>query len=209
MPRLDTNFRFAEKKATTVPVVKLPRNVKSALCINAVHANGIFKIEPMSGMATYDQCYIFEDINYKNQDEEKKDSTLLQIMKWLKSMNTQFKITVANEQRDMEKFMEEIFHPLHKEEYADMEQGIGQWINQKIGEGTRDIRRILYLTVTCRAKSFEEAAVFFATLDTSLQSIFFRVKKRIVPVIRGRKARSLTADPPGWEMRASSRRERR
>lgn len=111
MPRLDTNFRFAEKKATTVPVVKLPRNVKSALCINAVHANGIFKIEPMSGMATYDQCYIFEDINYKNQDEEKKDSTLLQIMKWLKSMNTQFKITVANEQRDMEKFMEEIFHP--------------------------------------------------------------------------------------------------
>lgn len=208
MPRLDTNFRFAEKKATTVPVVKLPRNVKSALCINAVHANGIFKIEPMSGMATYDQCYIFEDINYKNQDEEKKDSTLLQIMKWLKSMNTQFKITVANEQRDMEKFMEEIFHPLHKEEYADMEQGIGQWINQKIGEGTRDIRRILYLTVTCRAKSFEEAAVFFATLDTSLQSIFSALKADCTGY-PGKKGSQSYSGSSGWEMRASSRRERR
>lgn len=176
MPGLNTNFRFSEKKATTAPVVKIPRKVKDALCVDKIHANGIFKIEPMSGMATYDQCYIFEDINYKNQDGGKKDSTLLEIMKWLKSMNTQFKITVANEQRDMEKFMQEIFQPVNGGEYPDMEAGIGTWINQKIEEGTRDIRRILYLTVTCRAKSFEEAAVFFATLDTSLQAIFSALK---------------------------------
>lgn len=33
MPGLNTNFRFSEKKATTVPVVKIPRKVKDALCI--------------------------------------------------------------------------------------------------------------------------------------------------------------------------------
>lgn len=179
MAKLNISHQFSQKKAVTVPVVKVPRNIKEALCIDRVHENGIFKIEPMSGMAVYDRCYIFEDINYKTQDEEKKTSTLLEIMKWLKSMKSQFKITVANEQRDMEKFMEEIFNPLHGEEYPELEQGIGTWINQKIGEGTRDIRRLLYLTVTCRAKSFEEAAVFFATMDTTLQMIFSALKSRL------------------------------
>lgn len=179
MAKLNTNFRFSEKRAVTVPAVRIPRKVKDALNISAVKENGIFKIEPMSGMAVYDQCYIFEDINYKNQDEGKKTSTLLEIMKWLKGMSTQFKITIANEQRDMEKFMEQVFFPLHGEEYPDLEQGLGDWINQKIEEGTRDIRRVLYLTVTCRAKSFEEAAVFFSTLDTSLQTIFSALRSRL------------------------------
>lgn len=179
MPKLNTNFRFLEKRAVTVPVVRIPKKVKDMLDISKVHENGIFKIEPMDGMAVYDQCYIFEDINYKNQDEEKKTTTLLEVMKWLKSMNTQFKITIANEQRDMGKFINEIFHPLHGKEYPDLEQGLGDWINQKIGEGTRDIKRILYLTVTCRAKSVEEADVFFATLDTSLQSIFSALRSRL------------------------------
>lgn len=179
MPRLNTNSRFAEKKAVTVPVVKIPEKVKDALNISEVRQNGIFKIEPMEGMALYDQCYIFEDINYKNQDEKKKTSTLLEVMKWFKSMSTQFKITIANEQQDMEQFMEEIFHPLHGKEYPELEQGMGDWINQKLEEGTRDISKILYLTVTCRAKSFEEAAVFFSTLDTTLQFLFSTLKSRL------------------------------
>ena len=179
MPKLNTNSRFSAKKAVSVPVVKIPRKIKDALNICEVRKNGIFKIEPMDGMALYDQCYIFEDINYKNQDEKKKTSTLLEVMKWFKSMSTQFKITIANEQRDMEQFMEEIFCPLHGEEYPELEQGLGDWINQKLEEGTRDIRRILYLTVTCRARSFEEAAAFFATLDTTLQFLFSTLKSRL------------------------------
>lgn len=208
MPRLDTNFRFAEKKATTVPVVKLPRNVKSALCINAVHANGIFKIEPMSGMATYDQCYIFEDINYKNQDEEKKDSTLLQIMKWLKSMNTQFKITVANEQRDMEKFMEEIFHPAAQGGICG--HGAGDRAMDQPEDRGRDqgYQADLISDRYLQGKIFEEAAVFFATLDTSLQSIFSALKADCTGY-PGKKGSQSYSGSSGWEMRASSRRERR
>ena len=179
MPRLDINLRFAEKKAVSVPHVKIPKRVKDALNIDIISVDGICKIEPQDGMGIYDRCYIFEDINYKNQDEEKKDSTLIQIMRWFKSMNTQFKITIANEQRDMTRFMDEIFQPRHGEEFPDMEQGIGTWINQKIGEGTRDIKRIIYLTVTCRAKSFEEASVFFATLDTALQGIFAALRSSL------------------------------
>lgn len=179
MPSFNTAYLFQKKKGTTIPVVAVPEKIKDSLCIDKLHPNGIFKIEPGTGACLYDQCYIFEDINYKNQDEDKKTSTLLKVMQIFKSIDSQIKITIASEQQDMDQFMEEIFQPLHGEEYPQLEQGIGAFINQKINEGTRDIRRILYLTVTCRAQSFEEAGYFFAALDTTLRGIFAALKSRI------------------------------
>lgn len=179
MARLNTSYRFADKKRTTVPVVAIPTKVKDALCIDAAHKNGIFKIEPGNGICMYDQCYVFEDINYKTQDDVKKTSTLLELMKLFKTIDYQIKFTIANEQHDMTKFVSEIFKPIHGETYPIIKEGVGLWINQKINEGTRDIRRVLYLTVTCRAQSFEDAQSYFATLDTSLQGIFTFLRSRL------------------------------
>ncbi|MBO5259515.1 MAG: hypothetical protein J6B26_03910 [Agathobacter sp.] len=179
MPSFNTSYLFSKKKGMSIPVVAVPEKVKDALCIDQVHPNGIFKIEPGTGIGLYDQCYIFEDINYKNQDEGRKTSTLLEVMKIYKAMDSQMKFTIASEQQDMNLFMENIFQPIHGEEYPQLEQGIGAWINQKIDEGTRDIRRVLYLTVTCRAQSFEEAGFFFAALDTSLRTSFAALKSRL------------------------------
>lgn len=179
MPGFNVNANFAKGKACTVPVVDVPKNLKESLCIDKAHVNGIFKIEPMHGTAMYDQCYIFEDVNYINKDEDKKDSTLLELMKLFKGMSGQFKITIASEQHDMDSFMQEVFVPKHGEEYPLLEKGVGKWIAQKIGEGTRDIKRTLLLTVTCRAKSFEEADAYFGTLDTSLSGIFYALKSRL------------------------------
>lgn len=179
MASFNTSYRFADKKKTTVPFVKVPNKVKDALNIDKVQKNGIFKLEPMDGLCLYDQCYIFEDINYRNQDDKRKTSTLLEVMKLLKSIDYQIKFTIANEQQDMSKFIKEIFKPIHGEEYPVIETGINQWINQKIDEGTRDIRRLMYLTVTCKAQSFEDAEAYFATLDTALQGIFTALRSRL------------------------------
>lgn len=179
MPSFNTSYLFSKKKEMSIPVVAVPEKVKDALCIDQVHPKGIFKIEPGKGNCLYDQCYIFEDINYKNQDEDKKTTTLLEVMKIYKAMDSQMKFTIASEQQDMNLFMDEIFQPVHGEEYPQLEQGLGAWINQKIEEGTRDIRRVLYLTVTCRAQSFEEAGFFFAALDTSLRTSFAALKSRL------------------------------
>lgn len=179
MPSLNINSLFKGKKATTVPVIPVPKNVKQALCIDEAHPNGRFKLEPTEGMCLYDQCYLFEDVNYVNKDENKKTDTLLELMKLYKSMPGQFKFTFANEQRDMTAFMEEIFCPIHGEKFPELKEGIGCWINQKIEEGVRDIKRTLMLTVTCRARSFEEAASYFATLDTTLQNIFASLGSRL------------------------------
>lgn len=179
MGKLDANSAFLDRKALTMPVVKVPKSVKEFLCVDRIYESGIFKIEPAKGAAMYDQCYLFEDINYVNKDEHKKDNTLREVMTLLKSLDDQFKITIANEQRDMDAFVQELFTPLNGEKYPVLEQGIGQWINQKIDEGTRDISRIMTLTVTCRANSVEEADAYFKTIDTTLQNIFRNLKSRL------------------------------
>ena len=127
----------------------------------------------------YDQSYVFEDINYVNKDTSKKDSTLLELMTLLKSLDGPFKITLANEQRDLDSFVNEIFNPINGQEYPVIEKGIGKWINQKIDEGTRDIRKTMILTVTCRAHTLEEAEAYFATIDTTLSNIFRNIRSRI------------------------------
>lgn len=179
MPTINTNHIFSEKKANTIPHIKIPRNVKQALGISAALANGIFRIEPEYGSAMYDQCYLFEDINYINKDTEQKNTVLLELMKLFRSMGGQYKITVACEQQDMDAFMNEIFKPVHGNEYPIAEDGMRIWFNQKIEEGSRDIRRTLLLTVTCRAASFEDARAYFTTLDTTLVNIFMAMGSRL------------------------------
>lgn len=179
MAKINSAYKFSEKRKNTVPPVAVPKKVKDALCIDKAYPNGIFKLEPMQESCLYDQCYIFEDVNYINQDIDKRTSTLEGLMKIFKALSFQAKFTIANESQDVEKVVSEIFVPVHGEEYPVLETGIGQWINQKIDEGTRDIKRVMYLTVTCRADSFEEASSYFATLDTSLQMIFASLRSKL------------------------------
>lgn len=179
MPNLNINRIFSDKKAPTIPEVAVPKNIKQSLCIDKVCENGIFKIEPVKAAAMYDRCYLFEDINYVNKDEDRQSDTLLELMKLFKGMSGHYKITIASEQTDMDAFMEDVFAPVHKDEYPLLAEGIGCFINQKIEEGVRDIRRMLLLTVTCRANSFEEAESYFATIDTSLHKTFASLRSRL------------------------------
>ena len=98
------NSLFLSKKSKTMPVVKVPKNVKQSLQIDRAFENGIFKIEPKEKMAVYDRCYIFEDINYINKNIGEQNDFLMNLMFWLNSMDVEFKITLANEYQSMEEF---------------------------------------------------------------------------------------------------------
>lgn len=179
MALLNAGSVFSRKKQLSIPIKGIPGKVKDSLDICRAWEDGVFQIEDTDGMALYDRGYIFEDINYISQDEQKKEGMLLALMKWMKALNAQWKMTIANEQMDLDAFMEEVFAPAHGEEYPRMREGIGEWISEKIREGTRDISRIMYLTVTCRARSHEEASLYFHTLDTTLQMLFGALGSRL------------------------------
>ena len=179
MAKLNTSYLFSEKKKCSIPMTEIPKNLKEALNIDAAYPDGIFKIEPGEGVCIYDKCYIFEDINYTGQDEKKKNSTLTKIVQLFKSMKYQFKICVSNEQGDIHGVVDSFLKPLHEAEYSVVADGIGMWINQKIDEGTRDIRRLLYLVVTCRARNYEDAKAYFLTTEVTLGKLFASLRSSL------------------------------
>ncbi len=176
---LNANKAFSAAKNKTQMIKKVPGCVRDAFNIDSAEQNGIFKIEPGNGLCLYDRCYIFEDINYINQDEDVKERTLLQLAAWLNSMKVEFKVTAVAERQDVKQFIKEIFIDKNGGKYPDIQEGIGQWINEKADEGDQDIKEIMYLTISCRARSYEDAKIYFNGLDTHLHAMFGIWKSRL------------------------------
>ncbi|MDL2251016.1 hypothetical protein LJC51_10235 [Lachnospiraceae bacterium OttesenSCG-928-J05] len=164
--------RFAKRKELTKPIVKCPRNIRESLNITEYRQNGIFKLEPGDNLTLYDRCYVFEDMNYTNKNEEEKEAILQSLMKWLNSMNVDFKLTKANEYRNMKEYLERIFHYRNGDQYPLIKEGIDSWKEEKLISDNADIHQVNYLTITCKASTFEDAKSYFNTLDTMLMNNF-------------------------------------
>ena len=93
-------------RQTALPFNKrYPLNTREAFSIVDVNKSGIFQIEKSEGLKTYDRCYVFSDINYKNRDEDEKSTILTNLIKLLEFMSADFKITVASEYKNMSQFV--------------------------------------------------------------------------------------------------------
>ena len=68
------NRVFSQKKELSDPIVLVPKSVKESLNVDTIYQSGMFKLEAKKSQALYDRCYVFEDINYVNQNraEQKK-----------------------------------------------------------------------------------------------------------------------------------------
>ena len=166
------NSLFLSKKSKTMPVVKIPKNVKQSLQIDRAFENGIFKIEPKEKMAVYDRCYIFEDINYINKNIGEQKDFLMNLMFWLNSMDVEFKITLANEYQSMDEFLASIRAEKNKAEYPDIAKGIRQWQDERIEETNPNVTTLRYLTVTTRADNEANARVYLNAIETTIMEAF-------------------------------------
>lgn len=175
-------FRDSAKK--TVPFVKkVPKNVREAFDIAEVNESGIFKIENVSGEAVYDRVYVFSDINYQKKDKLQKQNILLNLMSFFSFMSVDFKITIASEYRNMYEFISQIFSDKNAENYPMISKGIRQLITQKIQEGNiQNVEKVMYLTITCRANSLQEARNYFNMMSTQLEDLFLKMESLILPL---------------------------
>ena len=164
---------FENSAKLTVPIVKIPKNTRECFNIYRAYEDGIFEIENLKGTHFFDRCYIFSDINYINQDDEKKNDILEIVADWLSSMSVPFKITSANEYRDIHEYIDSIFMNNNKELYPEIHNGMAQWVEEKVQEADlKNTERFLYLTVSTRCVSLDDARTYFKDLDSSLHRLF-------------------------------------
>lgn len=179
--------RFAEKAKLTAPANKnkygIPRNTRESIAITKVHSMGIFQLEADEEYCLYDRAFIFSDINYINRDSGEKNRLLDDLIRFLNFMNTDFKITVASEYLDMNSYINEIFSDINRDRYPDISDGMRDWIEQKVAESDiQNLKRVLYLTITTRARSYEEARSYFLNNEIELMTFFTAMHSQIRPL---------------------------
>ena len=176
--------RFRESSASAKPNYKgSPGSVRETFFVHRAYEDGIFQIEESKGLALYDRCYVFSDINYANKDREEKKSILLNLASFLGFMSTDFKITIASEYRNMRHYLSEVFSDLNKEKYPEISRGMKEWIEEKMKEGdVQDLEKVMYLTITVKAYSYEEARSYFLGMDVQLENLFLTMKSMVLPL---------------------------
>lgn len=173
MSKINAAQDYVSSRRNSFPVFGQRKSAtREFLEIEEICGDGIFKLEPGESNVLYDCCYLFEDINYISKDEPEQEGMLEAFMKWYKLLGNQCKIFIASEQKKLKEFIEEIYHPLNTDDYPNLSEGIGRFIVQKIEEGNQNISKLMYLVVTCRADSYEDARMYFNVIDTSFKNLF-------------------------------------
>ena len=138
-----SNEEFVRYKKCTQPVYQTPASVQQMLDISAIHENGIFEIERNNGSGNrkrkFDRVYSFSDLNYADQDRQRKDGICFQLRKFLNSMDTDFKITVQCEPRDVNNFRRSLLQDEEKSAYPEL----ARYNNEMIQEWTLEDLRTL------------------------------------------------------------------
>ena len=182
MAIINAGYRFRARRKKSLPIVKVPKNVREAFNIDIMYKNGMAKLEPGKKNCLYDRCYVFEEVNYINKDDAEKVSFLNQFMAWLKTMNVDFKITVANEYQSIEEFLDSVQCMTNRSLYPDIGEGIDRWTREKLEDSNPNVTTLRYLTLSCRAASLQDAKVVFNSLDTTIQAMFASWQARILPL---------------------------
>lgn len=156
------------------------------LDISAIHENGIFEIERNNGSGNrkrkFDRVYSFSDLNYADQDRQRKDGICFQLRKFLNSMDTDFKITVQCEPRDVNKFRRSLLQDEEKSAYPELARYNNEMIQSSLSRGQENVRKQRYLTVSTRCKSIEEAEGWFDTFEHATLPIFHAMGSEMVPL---------------------------
>ena len=181
-----SNEEFIRYKKCTRPVYQTPASIQQMLDIAGVHENGIFEIEPNNGAGKkrrkFDRVYSFSDLNYVDQDKQQKDGILFQLRKFLNSMDTDFKITIQCEPRDVTNFQKSLLQDENKSEYPELARYNNEMIKKSLEKGQENVRKQRYLTVSANCRSIEEAEGWFDTFEHTALPVFYAMGSELVPL---------------------------
>ncbi len=166
----------------------IPRSVQQAIPIQAVWADGIFKI----GRNKFSRTYKFLDINYAVASREDKESMFLGYSELLNSFDSgaTTKITINNRRLNREDFEKSILIPMQEDGLDLYRKEYNAMLLEK-ATGAERVVQEKYVTVSAYKKTIEEARTYFARVGSELASHFARLGSKCVELDLTDKLRAL------------------
>ena len=184
--KLFTN-EMKELKRPDDPLYKTPKSVQQTIDVQKVAENGIFQLSN----TRYSKSYRFKDINYVTSNHDEKEDILEEYCKLLNSFDCRFKITIANENKDMEELEEMVLLPHIGDEFQRLREEYNSIIMEKIMDGSQGIERERYLTITIERKTYEEARARLATIEATITRSFADLGSELTPLTGNERLKTL------------------
>lgn len=176
-----------ELKRPDEPLFKTPKSVQQTIDVQRIAENGIFQLSNMR----YSKTYRFKDINYVTSNHEEKEDIIEEYCKLLNSFDCRFKITIANENKDMEELEETVLLPDLGDSFQHLRDAYNSIIMDKIMEGSQGIERERYLTITVERKTYEEARARLATIEATITRSFADLGSELTPLTGNERLKTL------------------
>ncbi len=135
---------FQQLKKASVPLYRTPKSIQEIIEILKVAENGIFEVRK----GHYSKTYRFQDINYTTTTEGEQLSIIERYCKLLNSLDVEFKITLNNKNKDMQKLRKNVFLKERQDGYDEYRGMYNHIVEEKIQEGKQGIAQERYLTIT-------------------------------------------------------------
>lgn len=141
---------FQQLKKASVPLYRTPKSIQETIEILKVAENGIFEVRK----GHYSKTYRFQDINYTTTTEGEQLSIIERYCKLLNSLDVEFKITLNNKNKDMQKLRKNVFLKERQDGYDEYRGMYNHIVEEKIQEGKQGIAQERYLTITIEQWQF-------------------------------------------------------
>lgn len=154
-----------------------------------VAPNGIFQV----GKEKWSKSYYLMDVNYTTRIYDEQLAFFYDWCKTINSFDISVKITVFNENRNMEEIREKILYRYKNDEYDWLREAYNDIIESKIVEGRKGIRQEKFLTITVERKDYEAARAYLSSLEGSFSSNFAALSSVLLPMNADERFRVLHA----------------
>lgn len=159
-------LKSKSKKPDLIPV---PRSLQDVVPIKKISKDGVFEII----RGTWSKSFYFNDINYRNAGKKGKLAYALKYAEILNSLDTDtiVQITINGRKINMQEFENSVLLPL-KDESLDRLRNEYNNIMLDTVEDSHKKGRELYITVSSKKESYEEAKSFFQQIENDISGSF-------------------------------------
>ena len=194
--RIPAKKRPASKRAVFMTLkqpdkvrVANPKCTQDTIEIGRVASNGIFQV----GKEKWSKSYRLTDVNYTTKTYDEQLAFFYDWCKTLNSFDVSVKITIFNENRNMEEIKEKILCRYKEDGYDWLRRAYNDIIESRIVEGRQGICQEKFLTITVERKDYEAARAYLASLESSFISNFASLSCVLVPLDANERFRVLHA----------------
>ncbi len=177
-------MKMQDCKRKTEKIYRTPKSVQELIPIYRISEDGIFELEkkPEGARKLYDRAYLFADTNFVTMEEYEKEDFIQLYRSILSSLNVSFKITIMNNNRNMEQMRRDVFLKCRNPGLRELAESVNRHMEESLMEGRAGIDQARLFIISTEQESIQQAREYYRSVESNLALCFKRLQSALIPL---------------------------